>query len=259
MVTDNEFLKAALEYAERGARVFPLKPKSKIPLTSDGFKSASNAPAQIQQWWTQWPNANIGLATGERSGVWVLDIDGFKGEASLRALEDKHGALPQTVEAITGGGGRHLFFDLTNTLNLLNSAGKVGEKIDVRANGGYVVAPPSIHPSGRRYEWSVDSAADFVTAPEWLLRLVTNKPKSKSGHPSMDWVSMLEDVAEGQRNDTLARLTGKLLGHRLDPKFAFYLLLCWNDARCKPPMSQDEMFQTFSSIAQAEVNKRSAV
>ena len=91
------------------------------------------------------------------SGFWVLDIDGDDGEANLRALEARHGALPATREVISGGGGRHLWFAYTGPIP--STAGRIAPGIDVRCDGAYVVVPPSIHPSGRAYAWSVDAAA----------------------------------------------------------------------------------------------------
>jgi hypothetical protein len=163
---------AALKLARAGVAVFPVKPRDKIPLTGHGCLDATSDDERVRAWWDQWPDANIGLATGSKSGVWVLDIDGEEGEASLRDLEHRLGALPATVVAITGGGGRHLFFrlpDLDEAPTVKNSAGQVGAGLDVRGEGGYVVAPPSIHPSSKRYCWSVDSALEFADAPVWLL------------------------------------------------------------------------------------------
>jgi hypothetical protein len=167
-------LPAALEYAARGWHVFPLGPKSKKPLpNSNGFYGATTNPETIKRLWTQ-SDRNIGIRTGAPSGFWVLDIDGDEGEASLRALELRHGRLPPTPEAITGGGGRHLSFKYTGPVS--NSAKKMAPGLDVRGDGGYVVAPPSIHESGRAYAWSVDSVATLPTAPAWLLELARKKP-----------------------------------------------------------------------------------
>ena len=97
-------LKPALALAKRGMAVFPLKARDKIPITKHGCLDATSNLEQVRSWWGKYPDANIGLATGVRSGVWVLDIDGVDGEATLRELEQGMGALPPTVEVITGGG-----------------------------------------------------------------------------------------------------------------------------------------------------------
>jgi hypothetical protein len=142
----------ALHYAERGLYVFPVAPRGKNPLTEHGFKDATTDPAQIRAWWERWPEANIGLDCG-RSGVVVIDIDGAEGMASWQALVGRLGLAAQTKVAKTGGGGRHLYFQAPSHLRIGNSAGKLGKGIDVRGDGGYVVMPPSQHPSGTRYEW----------------------------------------------------------------------------------------------------------
>jgi len=253
------FYEAAIRFAEQGARVFPVAPKQKTPLTSNGFKGASNDLKTIESWWRKWPDANIGIATGADSGVWVLDIDGAEGEASLKALEQKHGSISQTVEVISGGGGRHLYFKMPDGYDIRSSASTVGDKIDVRGTGGYIIAPPSIHPSGRSYEWSVDSADDFIDAPDWLLKLVVQRPSYKRAQSQADWKKLLQGVSEGSRNQSAARLAGKLFRHRLDSEFVLYLLASWNDSRCKPPLSNDELYNVFISIAKAEARNREVV
>jgi putative DNA primase/helicase len=132
----------ALHLASLGFAVFPLRPRDKRPLTRDGFKSASKDPAQIQQWWSQWPDANLAIATGAASGVFVVDEDA---PGACDPLQ-----LPPTLTASTGK-GRHYFFQYPGPS--ASGAGKIGPHIDHRSDGGYVVAAPSIHPSGARYEW----------------------------------------------------------------------------------------------------------
>jgi hypothetical protein len=172
----------ALMLAERGLAVFPLKQRDKVPATRHGFKNATTDRATIQAHWEDWPEQNIGIATGELSGVFVLDVDGEDGEYSLAKLCQKHGPLPATVEAITGK-GRHLYFRWADGLG--STAKRLGPGLDTRGNGGYVVAPPSLHPNGRAYRWSVDSSDEFADAPDWLLELLKAPPKpngSLNGH-----------------------------------------------------------------------------
>jgi predicted P-loop ATPase len=194
MMHDNKLRDAALQLAKRGIPVFPLKPRDKAPATTHGFKDATTDADQISGWWRRQPDQNVGIATGETSGVWVLDVDGAEGEATLKRLIDEHGELPKTVESITGK-GRHLFFKLPENAVITSSAAKLGPGLDTRSNGGYVVVPPSVHPSGRRYEWSVDSARDFAEAPEWLVTLLTERPQPNghaNGH-THKWRSSGED------------------------------------------------------------------
>jgi len=147
-------------------RVFPIIERQKKPAIADNLKRATTDPNIIAGWWCT-RDFNIGIATGPDSGVWVVDIDGNEGEATLRQLEAAHCALPATVEGITGGGGRHLFFRWPATKIDIRNSQIRGDipSIDVRGEGGYVLVPPSIHPSGRRYAWSVDSASEFADAP----------------------------------------------------------------------------------------------
>jgi hypothetical protein len=140
----NEFLKAALGYLDNGFYVFPLKPKSKAPLTPSGFKDASNDPEKIRTWWGQYPNANIGIATGEISNLLVVDVDG--------EYPNDWPPMPETLRVKTAKGW-HFYFKYPAGQSIKSRVKIDGHDVDVRANGGYIVAPPSIHPDGGRYEF----------------------------------------------------------------------------------------------------------
>ena len=155
--------RAALQLAERGLAVFPLLPRDKRPATPHGVKDATTCADTVARWWRQDPNFNIGLACGAISNIWATDVDGLDAEAELRKLEKQHSPLPPTVESITAR-GRHFFFKWPDQ-DIRNSVGTLAPGIDVRGTGGYVVVPPSVHPSGRRYTWSVDSADAFAAGP----------------------------------------------------------------------------------------------
>jgi bifunctional DNA primase/polymerase-like protein len=163
-------LEYALQYAQHGLQVFPVhgmeagqcscgrdncKSAGKHPLTKSGCKDASSDPEKIRQWWTQWPMANVAIGTGEASGIFVIDIDvadGKNGAASLAKLEAEIGPIPRDAVVRTGSGGWHIYLKLAD-LPIRNSASEIGEHIDVRGSGGYVVAPPSLHQSGNHYVW----------------------------------------------------------------------------------------------------------
>ena len=149
---------AAIAYATRGFSVFPCVPRGKVPATPHGCRDATKDLAQITTWWCADPSYNVAAATGTVSKVFVLDVDGLDA-ASLRKLEDRYGTLPETVASITPRGS-HLFFKSENGA-VRNSASAIARGLDIRGDGGYVVLPPSIHPSGRPYVWSVDSADPF--------------------------------------------------------------------------------------------------
>lgn len=153
-------LAAALDYAARGIPVFPVR-QNKAPYTPRGFKDATCDEAAIREWWRKWPDAGIGIPTGVASGWLVLDIDPrHGGDVSLDRLKSEHGALPQTVESLTGGGGRHLLFRHPGG-TIKSTTGALAPGVDVKADGGYIVAPPSLHDeTGRRYEWEVSRQPD---------------------------------------------------------------------------------------------------
>jgi hypothetical protein len=159
----------ALQYAGRGWRVFPLQ--GKIPFKgSRGFKDATTDAAAVEAWWRKWPDANIGIATGKGenygTGLVVLDVDGTEGLAELKALIALHGPLPATLVARTGN-GLHVYLEGEGVRSSARS------KLHVRGEGGYVVAPPSLHPCGRRYAW-VDATLTIARLPSWLKEWMAN-------------------------------------------------------------------------------------
>ncbi|MDD9946970.1 MAG: bifunctional DNA primase/polymerase [Myxococcales bacterium] len=165
---------AAIAYARRGWKVHPLQPQSKKPASSHGFKDATTSLAKIGRWWRSNAGFNVGVATGEGSGVFVLDVDPG-GECALSGLEAASDTLPRTVEASTGRkDGRHLYFAYPG-VRVACSSGALGRGLDVRGDGGYVVVPPSVHPNGRRYSWAAGRGPgeiDLAHAPSRLLTLV---------------------------------------------------------------------------------------
>jgi hypothetical protein len=247
---------AARALAEKGLAIFPCLPRDKRPATPHGLKDATTDPIEIENWWHQNSNYSIAIATGIISGVFVIDLDGADAEAELRKLEAQHGELPATVESITGR-GRHLFFKCPER-PVRNSAGKIATGIDVRGTGGYVIAPPSIHPSGKRYCWSVDSAGTFAAAPEWLLSIIA-EPENGTAASASEWRELVcNGVAEGQRNSSAARLAGYLLRRFIDPIVALELVQSWNAMRCSPPLPLDEIIAIVNSICGRELARRQA-
>lgn len=164
----------ALVYVRRGIPVFPCEPGGKRPLTADGFLEATIDEARIRRWWGRWPQANVAIPTGERSGLLVLDVDAGGGTDSLALLELSRGQSPKTAWSQTGEGGQHLYFRYPSRQELQegglymqgirNSQGLLGVGLDVRGEGGYVVAPPSS--TLRAYRW-VDRSPPVGAS--WLL------------------------------------------------------------------------------------------
>lgn len=165
-------LPAALGCAARGRSVFPCRARGKEPLTDHGFKDATTNLDEIRAWWSKWPEANVAIATGSRSNLLVLDIDPRNGgDGSLAALEKSHCALPRDYVVETSDRGLHYYFRLPDGLSIPCSV--LADGIDIKCEGGYVMAPPSIHPSGHRYRRQ--GSGDVPAAPDWLVMKLLQK------------------------------------------------------------------------------------
>lgn len=176
-----DLLNAALAYAARGFLVFPCCPRSKIPATPHGFKDATRDERIIRMWWESVPDYNVAIAAGEDSGLYVLDVDLKVGRSLDEAIESLGFPLPETPTVRTGGGGVQFFFAFPPGLNLSITGGRLGLGIDTRGNGGYVVAPPSIHPSGPAYSWLEFEDSPLAPTPVELIRkLETQKTAALS-------------------------------------------------------------------------------
>jgi Bifunctional DNA primase/polymerase, N-terminal/Primase C terminal 1 (PriCT-1) len=250
----NALHRSTLALAKRGLPVFPCKPREKIPMTKRGVLDATTDLAIVNSWWEGWPEQNIGLATGGNARLAVIDVDGDGGEATLSELERAHGKLPPTVEVITGN-GRHLYF--RGAAEFPTTGGKLGKGIDTRGEGGYVIAAPSVHPSGRRYQWSVDSAKQIAPLPEWIGQALSpHGDRARKGRSHKEWNALLAAaIPEGERNATLTSIAGKLLATKLSPILAADLLECVNVARCVPPLAQGEVEKIIVSVAKREMRK----
>jgi hypothetical protein len=239
-------------------------------LAPNGLCSATDNPALIQSWFTrQAPDANLGVVTDR---LIVVDVDPrHDGDESFRVLEREHGEMPLTWRALTGGGGEHILFSCPDGVEIASFAAEqlkeppLGRGIDIRARGGYIVAPPSRHISGRVYAWSVDHHprdVPLAMAPDWLIdRLVANgssRPGSTEPHPPEFWAQFMGQPVSEYRDMAVARLSGLLLRRYVDPHVVLELLLCWNSVRCNPPLSREEVVKTVNSIAGKEIQRRAA-
>lgn len=208
-------LDRALALLPLGLSVFPLQPRGKRPeIKWERWQRERATEAQIRAWWERAPDANIAVATGPASGVFVLDVDGERGAATLTALQATHGALPRTWRSVTGK-GEHWWFKCPDP-PIGNSARKLGDGLDTRGLGGYVAAPGSIHPTGARYDWHEDCGQDLAEAPSWLIDLL-KPPQSAPRQPGPraditdKYVARAVEgelgrvmrAMEGSRNDTL--------------------------------------------------------
>jgi hypothetical protein len=244
-------LTAALAYAKRGWSVVPVVPRDKRPLIPwREFQGRIATDLEIRGWYRRWPEANVAIVTGAVSRLVVLDVDPrHGGDDSLRDLERAHRPLPSTIESITGGGGRHVYF--RHPGGLVRNLVGLAPGIDLRGDGGLVVAPPSIHPSGRGYAWEVShhpDDVDIAPLPRWIAARHSARDRP-SGHSAEHWRALLrEGVPEGRRNATIASVAGHLLWHGIDAEVACELLLCWNSARCRPPLEASEVVSTVENI-----------
>jgi len=261
-------LKAALAYADRGWLVVPLhNPKQgacscrkknctspgKHPRTEHGLKDGSKDSKQIEIWWDKWPDANLGILTGQESSLLVLDVDGEDGKASLQALTAARGKLPKTLCAKTGRTGSdgnrkgcHYYFRAPAGGAIHNSAGILGKGLDIRADGGYVVAPPSLHSSGLLYEWLAPEQP-LADVPPWMLaELAVTKPAPEVTK------AQREAIAEGGRNHALASLAGTMRRRGMTPAAIEAALIVENDTHCKPPLSASEVRSVARSVARYE-------
>jgi hypothetical protein len=264
-VSDSEFLQAALEYVARGWPVVPLHtatqeqngavfcscgkpagegeghcnsagkhPRFHLSDLKQGLRDATTNPSQVRVWWTRWPSANIGIPTGSASGLAVVDVDPrHGGDEGLASLVTKNGPIPETPESLTGGGGRHLLF--SHRQGFRNSANRLAQGVDTRGEGGYIVAPPSVHVSGRRYAWEGSSdPAEMPLAelPDWLFP--GNLSFDSRTAPDKTTTTDVEPVAEGGRNVKGAALAGMWISEGKSLHDVRRLLDGWNKENPKP-------------------------
>lgn len=245
---------AAIDYIKRGLAVFPLEEKGKRPKTRNGFKDATTDAAQVKAWWQQWPNANIGIATGKRSGgifVIDLDIDEDKGIDGYHTLEDwqrENGKFPETWTAITGRGGYHLYFHSNSEIK--NRAGII-DGVDVRGDGGYVVAPPSVHSNGNRYEWEYDpeefDLAEANNNVKYFLDTGINSPGERFSMPDI--------VNAGERNDMIFRFACMMQAKGASDEAVFAATMAENNTKCNPPMNEKEVRVIVNSVLKYQKGK----
>lgn len=191
---------SVLRLAGRGWRLLPVKPRDKTPLNKDWPSVATSDADKIHTWTQQYSGCNWGLACGTGSGVWVLDVDGKEGTESLLSLQNEHGRQWTNTLVVKTARGGHLYFQWPEGATIKNSASKLAPGLDVRGDGGYVLVPPSLHPSGAVYHWAGGGAdVPIASAPSWLLDMVF-APAQLPVTPSAG--STAQAIAEGRRNAT---------------------------------------------------------
>lgn len=232
-------LAAALEYLERGWSVIPIRPRDKRPLVKWAeFQRRRASDLEVRSWWERWPEANVGIVTGSISKIVVVDVDPRKGGRAAPIFKQ----FPTGLVARTGSGGVHLFYALPNGRRVQNAASESG--VDWRGEGGYVVAPPSSHPSGGEYRWLRDREPG--PPPEFVFQPA--KPADSSREKEEGWLArVMHGVERGERNDACARLAGYWLSKRVPPEVILEQLMDWNKKNT-PPMSAYEVERTLESV-----------
>lgn len=224
-----------------GLRVFPCN--GKIPATPHGCKDATADPVQAAEWWDG-STYNVAIATG--SGIVVLDVDtnhdaGKYGDETLVDLEQKNGKLPDTWTCLTGGGGVHYYFACDDPALTVGAGFAPG--LDYRGAGGYVIAPPSIHPTtGRAYEWEASSTPTSVPLaplPDWLHRLMLQGKKDKTRKEKH--TEAPGKITEGRRNEEMFKLASSLRAKGLTVEAITAAMMETNKTRCNPPLDAKEI------------------
>lgn len=255
-------LEYALSYAQRGLRVLPIHgfvggrctcgdpecgSPAKHPRTRNGNDDATTDEEQIRRWWARWPDSNIGIQTGVFSNLVVLDVDDREG---LRAIESQGFEIPETLKVSTGRGWhfyfKHPMLDLKRTIGAL-------KHVDVIPDKGFVVAPPSIHSSGRVYEFE-DDEAEIAPMPDWMRELA-QKQTNRTGNS----LKVGGSIEQGGRNDTLFRLACRWRINGFDADELFVMLQGVNAKRCKPPLDDDELLNIARSAAKYEADEVGAI
>ena len=252
-MNSQSILDAALYYNKLRFSVIPVGLDKKPLVEWKKNQTARASEEEIREWWKRFPRANVGIITGEVSGIVAVDVENG----------GKTDDLPPTVISKTGNGGFHFIYKYPN--KLIQNATRIRELTDIRGDGGFIVAPPSItnyvdERSGKKrggsYEWLVDPEdADFVELPPWVFEKCADGRKSKIG-----WNDFPKSqVKEGMRNNTATKYIGKLL-HDLSPELwesaGWTALKEWNNTHAIPPLPENELRTVFGSIAQKETGSR---
>jgi putative DNA primase/helicase len=258
----------------RGFRIFPIRWLKAGGICSCPEGAACNTPGKhprikfwqklacadvrvIRAWWRQWPLANIGILTGAASGIYVVDVDLKRGgDVSLMELCERHGIeWPDTLTVLTGSGGFHYYFLFPEGLDLRNTSGKLGRGIDTRGNGGYVVAPPSLHASGNRYVWVND--LETAPLPEALIKLLTvaAPSESKTRTQATGGARMGLVIPEGGRNQALFIIGCSMRGKGKSLAEIEVELLDNNARRCSPPLPEEEVLKIARSASSYAANR----
>lgn len=229
-------LEIALKYLSLGWSIIPVKQGSKLPAISSWLEYQKRQPTteEVTKWWTEMPQSNIAIVCGKVSGIIVVDLD----KGSDRSQLD----LPITLVSKTGGGGFHYFYKWRE--GLVGAKVGIQQKVDIRSDNSYIVAPPSLHQSGNLYEWTVDENEPIVDAPSWLEQEGQTFTKT-------DWDRIIGGITpSGSRNMTAAQYAGKIIQGTIPSLWssAFEYFQVWNQKHNVPPLPEKELGGVWNSI-----------
>jgi hypothetical protein len=249
------FKDAACNYISLGWRVFPLAAGAHVPMGgSNGHNGATRDIKTVLGWWGpegNMPHANVGIATGRLSGIWVLDVDNHGDESqngftTLQALIDANSALPDTTTAMSPRGGLHYYFKVPEDFDIVNKAGILGPGLDSRSSGGYIVAPPSIRADrgNIRYAWAPGKSPEEIEpadTPEWMLAILREKCRKESAgeHDAAAIVDTLQRLEDPAFKASMMNYAAKGLGFELE-----------NIREAAPGTGNDTLFRSAFKVGQ---------
>lgn len=246
---NNDIVDRALEYVNLGWSILPVRPDDKRPYMTNWLQYQKTKADRnlVTSWFSSLSNAGVGLVTGMISGVVVLDVE----HDCPIPIEDILRKYPTGMVSKSGGGGRHLFYNYPRGVGRISNRVRIFEGADLRADGGFIVLPPTLHPSGGRYEWL--SRGPMGAFPRELLDM-QSRPKAQEGD---GWITeALRGVSEGGRNDTCARLAGYFFKKGVNSDIVEALLLEWNEKN-DPPLPIKEVRTTIKSIERSHISDKS--
>ena len=229
----------AAEYVDSGWSVLPVRPEEKRPYMTNWLQyTKTRAPkAMVEAWFNNLSGAGVGVVTGKISNMVVLDVE----HDCPFPIEELLKKYPTQMIAKSGGGGYHLFYQYPTNIPRVSNRVRIFDGADLRADGGFIVLPPTMHPSGNRYEWV--KRGPLGAFPVALLELQAQTKVQGEG-----WITeALRGVSEGGRNDTCARLAGYFFKKGMNYDIVEALLLDWNE-RNEPPLPVNEVRSTIKSI-----------
>ena len=237
-------------YILRGLQVFPCGCNKKSPLTTNGFKDASSDKQVINDWWDKHPDANIGLPTGKANNLVVVDVDvknDADGMASLKQLQDECGEFDTRV-VHTPSGGLHFYFKYPQDVHTIKNRTNMKPGIDIRADGGYVIAPGSSI-NGNYYEFN-DADKEITELPKKLLELLTSRRVGANSNFDAEYKvsagEVMYGVEQGSRNHSVFRLASKLRGDDVPREVAENQILIASH-NCNPPLPESEALRCLDS------------